>query len=72
MTLTELRRRKKIGAWIAGVLTLALFLWALFAFSFWMANKDKEDFAETCAALQSEPYFGNDWLCIRDGEVVYG
>lgn len=72
-TLPEARRRRKRLAQIAGVIVALMLLWGIWIFSNFMADAEKDEFRKTCEALNSEPFFeGGDWLCIRDGEVVYG
>lgn len=54
----------------AGIGVIAL-LWAIWVWSVWMADREKDDFRKTCEVLNSEPFFEGNWLCIRDEEVVF-
>ena len=55
------------------VLCVSTFLWGIWVWSAWMVENDKRDFAETCEILGGETHTElKDWICIKDGKVVYG
>lgn len=60
--------------WVLVIWGVSLVIWfavLLWVWANWMADNDAEDFRNLCAELEAEAYMESEWVCIRDGQVVY-
>jgi len=62
----------RVAAWVAAAAVLCAVMYFVSLWVNWMVNQDREKFEHTCQVLNAEAEFEtDDWLCIRDGDVVY-